>query len=112
MFDAGYSVYPNLYKFEDYGVPQARHRIIIVGIRKDQNVVFKIPSTKPYKSFLRTAKDAIEKPPIPKDAPNNELKMGEVSPSLQNLRFFRYPLCGGSTPATPPPSYVYTRKVA
>ena len=25
----------NLYKFEEYGVPQARHRMIIVGIRED-----------------------------------------------------------------------------
>lgn len=27
MEDAGYRVYPNLYKFEEYGVPQARHRV-------------------------------------------------------------------------------------
>jgi DNA (cytosine-5)-methyltransferase 1 len=73
MYAAGYSVYPHLYKFEEYGVPQARHRIIIIGIRKDQNVVYKIPSTEPYQKKLRTCKDAIENPPIPKDAKNNEL---------------------------------------
>jgi DNA (cytosine-5)-methyltransferase 1 len=72
MFSAGYSVYPNLYKFEDYGVPQARHRIIIVGIRQDQDVIFNVPSTIPYKKYLRTAKDALENPPIPKNALNNE----------------------------------------
>ena len=33
MVNAGYSVYPHLYKFEEYGIPQARHRIIIIGIR-------------------------------------------------------------------------------
>lgn len=33
--NAGYRIYPHLYKFEQYGVPQSRHRIIIVGIRKD-----------------------------------------------------------------------------
>jgi DNA (cytosine-5)-methyltransferase 1 len=71
MFVAGYSVYPHLYKFEEYGVPQARHRIIIIGIRKDQNVVYKVPSTIPYQT--RTCRDAIENPPIPKDAQNNEL---------------------------------------
>ena len=43
MQEAGYRVYPNLYKFENYGIPQARHRIIIVGIRKDLPYVFKIP---------------------------------------------------------------------
>ena len=31
----GYRLTPHLYKFEQYGVPQARHRIIIVGIRND-----------------------------------------------------------------------------
>jgi DNA (cytosine-5)-methyltransferase 1 len=71
MFEAGYSVYPHLYKFEEYGVPQARHRIIIIGIRKDQSVVYKVPSDALYK--MRTCRDAIEKPPVPKNAPNNEL---------------------------------------
>jgi DNA (cytosine-5-)-methyltransferase len=41
--DAGYKLVTHLYKFEEYGVPQARHRIIIVGIREDQNVEFKVP---------------------------------------------------------------------
>ena len=30
-----YKLIPHLYKFEDYRVPQRRHRIIIVGIRSD-----------------------------------------------------------------------------
>jgi DNA-cytosine methyltransferase len=30
----GYFLTTNLYKFEEYGVPQTRHRIVIVGIRK------------------------------------------------------------------------------
>ncbi len=69
----GYRLYPNLYKFEDYGVPQARHRVIIVGIRKDLPYEFKIPSTKQYKGVDNTCKTAIEVPPIPEDASNNEL---------------------------------------
>lgn len=72
MRDAGYKLYPNLYKFEEYGVPQARHRIIIVGIRKDINLEFKIPSCEPYSSVDNSCKTAIEVPPIPEDAPNNE----------------------------------------
>ena len=70
MRSAGYRIYPNLYKFEEYGIPQARHRIIIVGVRKDLPYNFEIPSPKGYK--LKTCKEAIEKPPIKKDAPNNE----------------------------------------
>ena len=34
----GYTIVPHLYKFEEYGIPQARHRIIIVGIRNDIDV--------------------------------------------------------------------------
>lgn len=70
---AGYRIYPNLYKFEEYGVPQARHRMIIVGIRKDLPYEFKIPSPAPYENIDVTCKTAMEEPPIPIDAPNNEL---------------------------------------
>lgn len=72
MRKAGYRVYPNLYKFEEYGVPQARHRVIIVGIREDLEYGFKIPSTAPYADVDVTCKTAIEQPPIPDDAYNNE----------------------------------------
>lgn len=66
----GYNVVANLYKFENYEVPQARHRIIIVGIRNDLNLTFKVPIIRNAK--LVTSREAIELPPIPKDAPNNE----------------------------------------
>jgi len=73
MRKAGYRVYPNLYKFEEYGVPQARHRVIIVGIREDLPYEFKIPSTAPYAGIDVSCKTAIENPPIPEDAYNNEM---------------------------------------
>jgi DNA (cytosine-5)-methyltransferase 1 len=73
MREAGYTITPNLYKFEEYGVPQARHRIIIVGIRNDLKLEFKVPSTAPYVGMNVTCRNAIENPPIPKDAKNNEL---------------------------------------
>ncbi len=69
---AGYSLTPHLYKFEEYGIPQARHRIIIIGIRDDLSVEFRVPSTDPYREIDNTCRTAIEVPPIPKDAPNNE----------------------------------------
>lgn len=70
MRDAGYRLYPNLYFFEQYGIPQARHRMIIIGIREDLPYEFKIPSYSKYS--IKTCKEAIEKPPIPKNAFNNE----------------------------------------
>lgn len=72
LIDVGYRIYPNLYKFEEYGVPQARHRMIIVGIRNDLPYEFKIHSTKPYADCDVTCKTAIEVPPIPSYATNNE----------------------------------------
>ena len=70
--EAGYVITPHLYKFEDYGVPQARHRVIIIGIRKDLDVEFKVPSPEPYMNIDNSCRTAIENPPIPADAPNNE----------------------------------------
>lgn len=70
---AGYRIYPHLYKFEQYGVPQARHRVIIVGIRNDLPFEFKPPSPAPYANIDNTCKTALEQPPIGVDALNNEL---------------------------------------
>lgn len=72
--NAGYTITPHLYKFEEYGIPQARHRLIIVGIRNDiaKNVTYRVPSTEPYKDIDNTCRTAIEVPPISADAFNNE----------------------------------------
>lgn len=39
----GYRLTVHRYHFEDYGVPQRRHRVIIVGISKANNFTFRIP---------------------------------------------------------------------
>lgn len=70
--DAGYTITPHLYKFEEYGIPQARHRIIIVGIRNDLDFTYHVPSPEPYKDIDNSCRTAIEVPPIPADAFNNE----------------------------------------
>ena len=46
--DAGYTITPHLYKFEEYGIPQARHRIIIVGIRNDEPGRFTFSDPAPH----------------------------------------------------------------
>lgn len=88
MKEAGYKVYPNLYKFETYGVPQARHRIIIVGIRNDLEYTFKIPSNAPYADVDVTCRTAIEVPPIPADAANNErtVQSATVTERLKHIK--------------------------
>jgi DNA (cytosine-5)-methyltransferase 1 len=71
--DSGYNIVPHLYKFEKYGVPQARHRIIIIGFRDDITEKFRVPSPEPYANINVSSRNAIENPPIPDNAPNNEL---------------------------------------
>lgn len=73
MQDSGYTLYPHLYKFEEYGVPQARHRVIIIGIRNDLDVEFRVPSPAQYRRVNNTCRYALEHNPILPDAPNNEL---------------------------------------
>ena len=73
MRDSGYILYPHLYKFEEYGVPQARHRVIIVGIRNDLDIEFHVPSPAHYRRVNNTCRYALEHNPIPPYAPNNEL---------------------------------------
>ena len=68
----GYKITPHLYKFEEYGVPQARHRIIIVGIRNDIQKTFKVPSPAPFSNIDNSSRTAIEVPPILSNAHNNE----------------------------------------
>jgi DNA (cytosine-5)-methyltransferase 1 len=72
MFDAGYSLYPHYYSFDKYGVPQARKRIIIVGIRQDIDLLFHIPSPVSYSHVDVSCRKALESPPIPHDAHNND----------------------------------------
>ena len=70
MIDAGYKIYPHYYKFEKYGVPQARHRMIVIGIRNDLDVRFLVPSTSSFESIDVSAGKALAL--IPEWATNQE----------------------------------------
>lgn len=74
--EAGYELTPHFYKFEQYGVPQARHRIIIVGIRNDlaeQGITFRVPAPLYINSNeYKTTYEVLTEPPIPDDAFNHE----------------------------------------
>ena len=66
--DCGYTLVSHLYKAEEYGIPQTRHRVIIVGIRNDINVTYKVPA--PITDIDVSSKTALSN--IPKSAPNNQ----------------------------------------
>jgi DNA (cytosine-5)-methyltransferase 1 len=69
----GYNITVHKYKFEEYGVPQKRHRIIIIGIRNDLDLKFRVPApTTPNISDQVTAYQALMVDPIPIDAENHE----------------------------------------
>ena len=67
----GYKLTPHLYRFERYGVPQTRHRVIVVGIRSDLDVKFEVPAETHPTEFL-SSRFAIENPPIEADAANHD----------------------------------------
>lgn len=67
-----YDLTVHYYKLEEYGVPQARHRYIIVGIDRELGLHFDPPKPTTTLSQI-TAKEALEIPPIPANAPNQEL---------------------------------------
>lgn len=65
----GYNLTVHLYKAEDYGVPQTRHRIIIVGFDKTLNLKFQVPA-RTTQGKPMTASQALKD--IPVNAPNSE----------------------------------------
>lgn len=81
--ECGYTLYPHLYKFEQYGVPQARHRIIIIGIRHDLEVDFKIPAPT---GVTKTAEEALSN--IPADAPN-QVKTKQSKTVIERLNHIK-----------------------
>ena len=79
----GYNLTVHKYKSEDYGVPQTRHRYVIVGIDKTLDLKFNVPAPT-HKSRPVTVKEALDK--IPKNALNHELpKMSAAVAERLNL---------------------------
>ena len=79
----GYNLTTHKYKFENYGIPQSRHRIIIVGIQKKLNLIFKVP--KPTFKII-TAKEALSNIPI--SATNNELTKNSIQ-VIERLKYIK-----------------------
>ncbi len=66
----GYNLTVHKYRFEEYGIPQKRHRIIIIGIDKALDKKFEVPAPITKDNHL-SVKEVFENPPIPEDADNH-----------------------------------------
>jgi DNA (cytosine-5)-methyltransferase 1 len=58
----GYDVSYQLINAADYGVPQDRYRIILVGLRNDLNIQFQFPTTFEHKVTLKEALSKLKSP--------------------------------------------------
>lgn len=82
-----YNLTVHIYRFEEYGVPQNRRRMIIVGIDRGLSLKFQVPApTHLYNP--RSVREALENPPIPSDALNNEYT-NQSETVVQRLRHIR-----------------------
>lgn len=84
----GYRLVPHLYSFDEYGVPQRRQRIVIVGIREDLDVEYRVPSPVIYENEDVTVKTALTVPTLSVLAPNHEMpkQSRQVQERLSYLR--------------------------
>jgi len=80
----GYMLTVHLYKFHHYGVPQIRHRILIVGIERSLGLKFQVPAPTTLERPI-TAGEALAG--IPLDATHNELtrQSGAVVERLKHI---------------------------
>ena len=86
MRESGYKLNVNLYKAEEYGVPQTRHRVIIVGIRDNIRVDYHVPDPSMYQDMDVTAGAALAG--IAPDALNNDVR--RLTPAvIQRLSLIR-----------------------
>lgn len=76
----GYNVSWHIVRANNYGVAQKRERVIIVGIRKDFNIDYRLPKEYSYKPVLR---DALKEVPISdgEKYPEKKRKVLELVPA-------------------------------
>ena len=81
----GYTITAHLYRAEDYGVPQTRHRIVIVGIANEFGLRFAVPAPTTQGKPV-SAREALRD--IPKWASNQEhtLQSGLVVERLKLIK--------------------------
>ena len=57
--DCGYNIYPDVYNFADYGTPQLRERVLIIGIRKDISFAYQKPQPTHTSTNYVTTREAL-----------------------------------------------------
>lgn len=73
LSSCGYTLYDSLLNAKDYGVPQSRRRMIIIGVRNDINAKFEFPKpTHNEENYVTVGATIIDKP-IPKTNPNHKV---------------------------------------
>lgn len=102
----GYIVKPQLYNFADYGVPQFRERVLIVGIRSDIGFNFRHPSpthgTKAGKPYV-TAGQAL------KGAANAKLNNEKMKITPKTAKMLELISEGGNFRDIPPDNPYYVK---
>ena len=98
----GYDLYPHVYNCADYGMAQSRQRFVMVGIRKDQGVAFRIPPPLDLKVTVGRVLGGLPEPPVDcsvhPEIPNHQ----RARVSALNVERFSYVPQGGGWRDIPP----------
>jgi len=80
LSSCGYILYDSLLNAKDYGVPQSRRRMIIIGVREDIDAKFNFPLPSHNENNYATVGEAIINKPISKNNPNHVIgKLTELN---------------------------------
>ena len=101
LSSCGYILYDKLLNAMDFGVPQSRKRMIVIGVRKDIKKQFLFPTATHSKENYATIKEAIIDNPIPEGNANHIIgKLTDL-----NLKRIKHIPEGGSMIDCPPELY-------
>lgn len=98
LSNCGYTLYDKLMNAKDYGVPQSRRRIIVIGVRNDLPQPFEFPEPTHSVEDYVTVGEALIDRPIKQENPNH--KIGKLT--ALNLKRIQYIPEGGSMKDCPP----------